>query len=515
MTDLTPTPALTPVPQLETNTLALGGTGNPMNQQAQALLNRAEYLRQQIEGILSEIESLGEFDTDLENNSDLTKGSAKVGWNGGTVAGRLGSYVVVTDGIFGAVADGITDNTAAILDAAISVAPNGVVYIPYNVNYNFNALLDDVACPPNVQFIDEARIPAAGGAKLSGWFEKGDSTSVGDASETFSSGHNMTMNLDNHGKSGSASGDKRIVVIAWTGGRMSGGATPGLIRSISRYEMAHSAVDLDRWSHVIRKRAPWEAVAANYNRWISGESVDAGAYTFRNPNYYTTAAGGVTGSTPPTHTAGTVSDGGVDWTYVPFNYDASILYIDDLGRVGLNTAPATGSHFMRLRQDPNDLGPYTIAHEPVGPSKSIQLTYFPTDAGGASTGTKQIQINTTGFTFLIDGNTAGAFLSTGFNQRQLVKVTPTAANGDTTPTVLNIGSLLFSNASPTNVTTLDDGVANQQVELVFSNGNTTLVHSASFVLVGAVNVTPTTHSVITMRKVSYSSAWIEVSRSIK
>lgn len=50
MTDLNPSPALTPVPQLETNTLALGGTGNPMNAQAQALLNRAELVR----GIVNE-----------------------------------------------------------------------------------------------------------------------------------------------------------------------------------------------------------------------------------------------------------------------------------------------------------------------------------------------------------------------------------------------------------------------------------------------------------------------------
>lgn len=48
MTDLTPTPALTPVPQLETNTLALGGTGNPMNQQAQALLNRDAFRAEEI-----------------------------------------------------------------------------------------------------------------------------------------------------------------------------------------------------------------------------------------------------------------------------------------------------------------------------------------------------------------------------------------------------------------------------------------------------------------------------------
>lgn len=44
MTDLTPVPELSPVPQLEVNTIALAGTGNPMNQQAQALLNRNQYL---------------------------------------------------------------------------------------------------------------------------------------------------------------------------------------------------------------------------------------------------------------------------------------------------------------------------------------------------------------------------------------------------------------------------------------------------------------------------------------
>lgn len=44
MTDLTPTPSFDPVPQLETSTLALGGPGQPMNAQAQALLNRTQFL---------------------------------------------------------------------------------------------------------------------------------------------------------------------------------------------------------------------------------------------------------------------------------------------------------------------------------------------------------------------------------------------------------------------------------------------------------------------------------------
>ena len=47
MTDLIPNPTLDAVPQIETNTLVLGGFGGPANQQAQALLNRQAYLQGQ------------------------------------------------------------------------------------------------------------------------------------------------------------------------------------------------------------------------------------------------------------------------------------------------------------------------------------------------------------------------------------------------------------------------------------------------------------------------------------
>lgn len=46
MTNLTATPGLDNVPQIETNTVLLGGAGAPMNAQAQALLNRTEFLSQ-------------------------------------------------------------------------------------------------------------------------------------------------------------------------------------------------------------------------------------------------------------------------------------------------------------------------------------------------------------------------------------------------------------------------------------------------------------------------------------
>lgn len=55
--------------------------------------------------------------------------------------------------------------------------------------------------------------------------------------------------------------------------------------------------------------------------WTSTTSFGANSYCFYNGNYYTTTAGGTTGATPPTHTSGSASDGGVTWVYYsgPYN----------------------------------------------------------------------------------------------------------------------------------------------------------------------------------------------------
>jgi hypothetical protein len=68
--------------------------------------------------------------------------------------------------------------------------------------------------------------------------------------------------------------------------------------------------------------------------WAESQSYSAEGYTFNNGNYYQTTNGGTTGSTAPTHTTGTVSDGGVDWTFFDGLYekpleDSDILLIDE------------------------------------------------------------------------------------------------------------------------------------------------------------------------------------------
>ena len=62
--------------------------------------------------------------------------------------------------------------------------------------------------------------------------------------------------------------------------------------------------------------------------WTTATVFAANAYCFYNGNYYQTTAGGTTGATPPTHTSGSVSDGGVTWTYYSGAYSQFLADTD-------------------------------------------------------------------------------------------------------------------------------------------------------------------------------------------
>ena len=85
MTDLTPVSSLDSVVQLENNTLALGGPGQPMNAQAQALLNRTKYLDDARIAHAMLIAALQAFDADLGNAADVAKGVSFIGGAGRVV----------------------------------------------------------------------------------------------------------------------------------------------------------------------------------------------------------------------------------------------------------------------------------------------------------------------------------------------------------------------------------------------------------------------------------------------
>lgn len=62
--------------------------------------------------------------------------------------------------------------------------------------------------------------------------------------------------------------------------------------------------------------------------WVTSTAFAANSYCFYNGNYYTTTAGGTTGATPPTHTSGSASDGGVTWDYYDGAYNQFLADTD-------------------------------------------------------------------------------------------------------------------------------------------------------------------------------------------
>lgn len=66
---------------------------------------------------------------------------------------------------------------------------------------------------------------------------------------------------------------------------------------------------------VIWTRANSISTSSEIRLWSAGIYVTAGSVCTYSSNYYTAQNTGFTGSTPPTHTSGTTSDGNINWTY--------------------------------------------------------------------------------------------------------------------------------------------------------------------------------------------------------
>lgn len=64
--------------------------------------------------------------------------------------------------------------------------------------------------------------------------------------------------------------------------------------------------------------------------WEASTAFSAGSYCFYEGNIYYTANGGTTGSTAPTHTSGSSSDGGITWAYFDEPYNQFLSDTDEV-----------------------------------------------------------------------------------------------------------------------------------------------------------------------------------------
>jgi hypothetical protein len=436
-----------------------------------------------------------------------------------SAASKFGDVVSVTD--FGAIADGTTDNTAAILAAAVS-SGRKLLLIPYNVKYSRSTLLSSVTLPDDVVFIDWSGIndfSSSGYATKHFGIVSRDSA-PDDTHFAVDSGHHAIINLNNFGTAGSVSAAVRAATIAWSSGQFALGPSNQQGFRGAAIEQFSKSSGSNHWIKALRSSAPWVSINGNYEYWASGQVIAAtGVYrVYGADNHYVSASTGTTGSTPPTHTSGTVSDGGVDWTWVD-SADRTVWAIREDGRAGIGSTSfaATWRHKVSIV---DASGNYSFEGEATGASKNAALKLFPTDAASAVVPAPFLLASTNGLSIMrSDGSTNIVRFTDneGMIARELVLVFTSNASTGATPSVDGISVLSVENSSATTITGFSGGSEGQFIHLYFLNANTTLQTSATFTLTGSVNVTPSAGSVVTMMKVppGISNRWVEVGRSIK
>lgn len=451
------------------------------------------------------------------NGYDVLEGTAS------SVSLQLRDRDPVTTKALGIPADG-TDQTSALVTFFNTLSETNKLFYEISFGTSFNRTTIIAAMPKGLTILDHSGYDfnsSGETVKKFGIMDFGSTDGAFDAHWSVESGHHAILELNNHGNSGSLSASERKASLLWsTGTFVNEGENKRGFRGAAIQQFTQDTGNTF-WTWGIRSLAPWVAIDANYEQWITGESIGStGVYRSNGANHYISASTGTTGATAPTHTSGTVSDGGVDWTYVD-SADRSIIQLDQYNRLLMGTGSFSETFRHKVTPtDPNG-GNYSMVLEATGASKFSQIVLNPTNGSGAVSAQPFLRAQDANGLQIMrsDASTSIASFtdSGGFDVSELRLRNTTAADADTTPSVDGVSTLYLSNTGATNITALDDGSDNQIVRLIATNTNTTLVSSATFLLQGSVNLSMGIFDVVTMQKVpnSISDRWIEVGRSIK
>lgn len=268
--------------------------------------------------------------------------------------------------------------------------------------------------------------------------------------------------------------------------------------------------------------AQMASYAANYaGGWAPGLVVPAGATISAGVYSYSTTAGGTCGATKPTHTSGSVSDGGVTWDYLWDNSTggtgSAIRQYVLIGNKadtpiwsGATRVKDAVLHFLR------DFVLYPTRRLLLIKSSGAVSAMF----GVSNGGTDDVWLSDSGDTYGMRWSfTSGS----PFVQTVNIGVCSTAlvvSDLSATPSVAATAKVIFNNASATSVTQLLGLPAHARLIVTSGNNNTTLVHNGTPGSSGAPTIAMntngnkvlTTGSCLEFHLNSSQSQWIEVGR---
>lgn len=378
-----------------------------------------------------------------------------------------------------------TDQTAIFVTrlTALGVAGfRGPIRVAYGTKFNAKTVY--AAVPVGIVLEDWSSINFGQPPSYKNKFMvlySGDSVSD-DTQDILISGHHPTRSMNNLGTAGTTSGNARYCSNLYQAGiRWSNDPITGIQQLFSQSTSNPAAWRMS-W---ILGTSP--LLAINSKQWVPGiAAVNGVTYVDTAAgNAYIAASTGTTGATIPSHTSGTVSDGGVSWTYVSkWDQGATRWFFQDDGS-GAIIGPSTASWTLTT-----NIGSQQFVMSINGTTADCKLTDTARNVDVLSSSTTK-------------GTRLGGVPSIGIPTKS--GATPTASDG----------GMYVNNPGATNMTNilLPTGQNEAFQTLWFANANTT-VKAGSFILKGGIDVTPPANGIMRfMTNSAISSAWVEVSRS--
>lgn len=221
--------------------------------------------------------------------------------------------------------------------------------------------------------------------------------------------------------------------------------------------------------------------------WYAGRPTTTGDLILVFFRVYQAATTGTTGSTKPVHTSGTVSDGGVSWTYIEdlsqnvsgFRHRPAVIFGDnntsaDSPAIGWNDAAV---HF----------GEDVLFYPNTG------INFIDTTKRILNARIEGLGINVPGIKFIVDSATTKNLTMSSnrcvVNNLQIVPTNISKTDGATTQIVTTGNLVGFNDSSATSFTQFLTSAPNTFILTYFTTANTTLVESSNLNLGGNGNIT--------------------------
>jgi hypothetical protein len=458
----------------------------------------------------------------LESKLALGTGTNNIGYTSGGISSVTNTLTTKLKEIrssvdFGGTQDAI-DSSAAIIAEANDAVVNGrkVVMIPPNTKFDYATVM--AGAPTGITFINFSGIndfsSGGGTTRVVGFM--GTSVAVNDLHVEIADAHHPTVTWNNLGTAGSTSAANRLASALWAAGKFAlGASTARGFRGCAILQFRKESSTT--WSYGLRSLAPWLSIAGQYEAWATGQSIaSANVYRVNGSNHYVSAAGSypaTTGGSAPVHTSGTVSDGGVSWTWLDSS-DRGIFLIDQYGHLLIGNGALNVT--LRHKVTPTDPTQAYVGELVAGGiSQSSNLKLTPTDSGGSEVAKPFFQATSASGLSVVKSDGSSSLMNitdggvvVGANGAT-VGVVDTATGA--TPNVSGKNTYYIGNAGAQSITGFTGGFDGQRLRVIVTNANTSFTNSATFQLHGSANITtPAAFSVLDFEKVptSISDRWI-------